>query len=159
MFCNKYNHTIDDKGRLIIPVEYREELAGVSADNGYPRRFYITTNLWDPMGAQEPCLYLWPEDNYRMLRDKLAGMSEQDPQVRRMKRKFFSSTQSTTLDKQGRVLIIPELKEYAGIEHDVKLVGMDMRIEVWNADAWKAYQAADEDDGFHWSETLGALGF
>ena len=157
MFCNKFNHSIDDKGRLIIPMEYRQELVG--RDTLLNPSFYITTNLWDPDGEEEPCLYLWPEENFMELRDKLKGVSDSNKEIRRIKRRFFSSTQSTTLDKQGRVLIHPELKQYAGIEKNVMLVGADNHVEVWDYETWKRYNAGEEDDDASWSETLGALGF
>ncbi|MBQ7064001.1 MAG: division/cell wall cluster transcriptional repressor MraZ [Firmicutes bacterium] len=157
MFCNKYSHTIDDKGRMIIPTEYRDEL--IEQDMEISHRFYVTTNLWDPEGTKEPCLCLWPETNYRRLRDRLAGVSESSDEIRRLKRKFFSDTQSTTLDKQGRVLIDPDLKRYAGIERNVMLVGMDERIEVWNRDAWQAYMGGSQETNGSWNDTLKQLGF
>ena len=69
MFCNKYNHSVDDKGRLIIPTEYRPELVG--NDMTQSHNFYITTNLWDPKGRKEPCLCLWPEENFGELKNIL----------------------------------------------------------------------------------------
>ena len=157
MFCNKFNHTVDDKGRLIVPMEYREELSGQNPEEA--RLFYITTNLWDPSDHTEPCLCLWPEKNYMALREKLAGISGGDEKIRRIKRRFFSSTQSSLLDKQGRVLIIPELKDYAGIVKNVMLVGADDHIEVWDYDAWSRYLEADDEENSAWNETLASLGF
>lgn len=157
VFCNKYNHSIDDKGRLIIPMEYRQELVGKDMPLSQP--FYVTTNLWDPDGDSEACLYLWPEENFLELREKLKKVSDADSRIRKIKRRFFSNSQSTTLDKQGRVLINPELKQYAGIEKNVMLVGADEHVEVWDCEAWKRYNEEEEDSGASWSETLGALGF
>jgi MraZ protein len=157
MFCNRYNHSIDDKGRLIIPMEYRPDLVGSDMTQAKP--FYITTNLWDPNGKKEPCLCLWPEEDFFILRDKLRGVSDADPKNRRIKRKFFSNTQTTTLDKQGRILVIADLKQYANIEKNVMLVGMDNHLELWDYDAWKCYNDdEDDDDEASWTGTLSALG-
>lgn len=155
VFCNKYNHTVDDKGRMIIPTEYRGELAG----DALAHPFYITTNLWDPAGQNEPCLCLWPEESFLALRDKLRAVSGQDENNRRLKRQFFSNTQQTTLDKQGRISVIPELKEYAKIDRNVMLVGADEHIEVWDYDAWARYNEKAPANENLWSETLGSLGF
>ena len=151
MFCNKYNHSVDDKGRLIIPTEYRPELVG--NDMTQSHNFYITTNLWDPKG-------LWPEENFGELKAKLENVSDSQESVRRFKRRFFSNTQSTALDKQGRISIVSDLKQYAGIDKNVMMIGMDKHIELWDYDAWMRYNGADEDeeDDEAWTETLGALG-
>ena len=156
MFCNKYNHSVDDKGRLIIPTEYRPELVG--NDMTQSHNFYITTNLWDPKGRKEPCL--WPEENFGELKAKLENVSDSQESVRRFKRRFFSNTQSTALDKQGRISIVSDLKQYAGIDKNVMMIGMDKHIELWDYDAWMRYNGADEDeeDDEAWTETLGALG-
>ena len=158
MFCNKYNHSVDDKGRLIIPTEYRPELVG--NDMTQSHNFYITTNLWDPKGRKEPCLCLWPEENFGELKAKLEDVSDSQESVRRFKRRFFSNTQSTALDKQGRISIVSDLKQYAGIDKNVMMIGMDKHIELWDYDAWMRYNGADEDeeDDEAWTETVGALG-
>jgi len=156
MFTNKYQHTIDDKGRLIIPTECRQELV---MDLQSSRPFYVTTNIWDPTGAQEPCLSLWPEEAFLKLTDKLREISGQDVRIRKLKREFFSNTQTAELDKQGRVLLSAELKTYAGIEKDVTLVGADDHLEVWNTKTWLAYDQYEQEDNTSWSETLGKMGF
>lgn len=157
MFCEQYDHTLDDKGRLTIPVDMRPELTGEDPENA---QFYVTTSIWDPDGRrEEACLYLWPEESFAVLRDRLNALSGQSKANRQLKRIFFGNLQRTGLDRQGRILIRPELKKYAGIEKNVVILGANDHVELWDQDAWLRYSTAEIGDAEAWEETLGSAGF
>lgn len=148
MFYGEFRHGIDDKGRLIIPSKYRESLGPL---------FYITKDLWNQ--ENEKCLYIYPQEAFDELREKLRGLSKGSQQARVLSRRFYASVQDTSIDKQGRVLINQDLKSHAQLDKEVVLVGVDDHIELWNSDKWDAYNDADNfemDDTL--AESLGALG-
>ena len=147
-FYGEYHQNIDDKGRLIIPSKYRPALGSL---------FYITKDLWNQ--EDEKCLYIYPQEGFDALREKLARLSKGPKQSRALSRAFYASVQDSTIDKQGRVLIGSELKEHAGLNREIVFVGVDDHIEVWDQEKWDAYNDAgsfEMDDAL--AESLGALG-
>ena len=134
MFYGEYRHSLDDKGRIIMPAKYREQLGG---------KFYITKDLWGK--EKECCLFVYSEEGFNQLADKLRKMHNSQEEIRRHNRRFFPSVQDTEADKQGRVGISAELREYAGLEKDVVLAGLDDHIEIWNRESWEAYNSDDAD--------------
>ena len=127
MFYGEYEHTIDRKGRLIIPSRFREVMKEHSAE-----RLIATRGL-------DRCLFLFPEDEWRTQENRFRSLSFTKPEVRRFNRLFFSGAAELASDRQGRVLIPPYLKEYAGIKRDVILVGVSNRIEAWDKEQWKRF--------------------
>ncbi len=147
MFYGKFRHSIDDKGRLIVPSKFREQLGAL---------FFVTTDLWRQENQKR--LYVYPQETFFELRDKLRTLPR-DEETRKFLLQYFSNVQDTSLDKQGRVLIDADLRDYAHLEKDVVFVGMDEHIEIWNKDDWDAYNNTDSGKmGAALAESLGALG-
>lgn len=127
MFYGEHEHTIDRKGRLIIPSRFREAMKEHYAD-----RFVVTRGL-------DRCLFLFPEQEWKTQENKFRNLSFTSQEARRFNRFFFSGAAELTCDRQGRVLIPLYLKEYATIKRDVILVGVSNRIEIWDKDEWKKF--------------------
>ena len=127
MFYGEHEHTIDRKGRLIIPSRFLEVMK-----EHYTDRFVVTRGL-------DRCLFLFPEDEWRTQEAKFRALSFTKQEARRFNRFYFSGASELTCDRQGRVLIPPYLKEYAGIKRDVMLVGVSNRIEIWDQEEWKKF--------------------
>ncbi len=127
MFYGEYEHTIDRKGRIIIPSKFREVFK-----EHFVEKFYITRGL-------EKCLFVFAEEEWRLQEQRFKSMSFTKAQARQFNRLYFSGATDVTCDKQGRVLIPQYLKEYAGMKRDVVIVGVSNRIEIWAKDEWKKY--------------------
>ena len=130
MFMGQYEHTIDTKGRIIIPAKYRNELGDT---------FVITKGL-------DGCLFIYPSQEWIDFADKLMGLSSSQ-NTRRLQRQFLSKAMEVTTDKQGRILIPGLLRESAGLEKDVVFLGMMNRIEVWDKERLKAEEEIEETAG------------
>ena len=115
MFMGQYEHTIDSKGRTIIPVKYRE---------GLGETFVVTRGL-------DGCLFLYPSSEWQEFVDKLQKLPSSQ-KTRKIQRQFLSKAMEVTLDKQGRILIPSMLREHAGLKKDIVFVGMMNRVEVWD---------------------------
>lgn len=133
MFYGEHDHTIDRKGRLIIPSRFREVMK-----EHYTERLVATRGL-------DRCLFLFPEDEWRTQESRFRSLSFTKPEARRFNRIFFSGAAELGCDRQGRVLIPPYLKEYAGIKRDVVVVGVSNRIEVWDKEEWKKFYEQGKD--------------
>ena len=122
MFMGRYNHTIDPKGRLSIPSKYREILGD---------EFVVSKGMDD-------CLYVYANDDWKIFEGKLASLPLMSEEARQFARFFLSGAQAVTVDKQGRILMPQDLRDFAGLEKDVVLAGMGSRIEIWSLERWKA---------------------
>lgn len=122
MFMGKYNHTIDPKGRLSIPSKYREILGD---------EFVVSKGM-------DGCLYVYANDDWKVFEGKLASLPLMSEEARQFARFFLSGAQPVTVDKQGRILMPQDLRDFAGLEKDVVLAGMGSRIEIWSLERWKA---------------------
>jgi MraZ protein len=127
MFYGEYIHTIDRKGRVIIPSKFRQVLK-----DHYTDRLVVTRGL-------DRCLFLFPEDEWRTQESRFRGLSFTKSEARRFNRLFFSGATELMFDRQGRVLIPQYLKDYAGLKRDVVLVGVSNRIEIWDKEVWKRF--------------------
>lgn len=119
MFTGEYNHTIDAKGRIIVPSKLREELGKV---------FVITRGL-------DGCLFVYPDEEWKNFVDKLKDLPG-TKQARKLQRAFLAAAAYCEIDKQGRVLIPANLREYAGLDKDVVFAGVNQKIEVWSKTKW-----------------------
>lgn len=142
MFIGEYQHTIDSKGRIIIPSKFREELGD---------EFVITKGL-------DNCLFVYPKDEWEILEDKLKKLPLTNKNARAFVRFFFSGASESNLDKQGRVLIPANLREHSRIEKDAVIIGVSTRLEIWSREEWEGY--IDEDNLSYDSiaETMAELG-
>ena len=127
MFYGEYLHTIDRKGRLILPAKFRE-----SAKSNFIDKFFITRGL-------DGCLFMFSEDEWRTQEQKFKSLSITKQQARTFNRLYFSGAVEVVADKQGRILIPQFLKDYAGIKREVMVVGVSNRIEIWAKDKWKEF--------------------
>jgi len=133
MFRGRHIHTLDAKGRLSIPSRFREILAQ------HREEVLILTNF-------DNCLAGFPSDEWELFEEKIRAQSMLNKDVRAFSRYFFSSAQECPVDRQGRILIPPALREDAGLEKDVVLVGVASRIEIWNKARWDAsYRESTEN--------------
>ncbi len=124
MFIGEYQHSLDEKGRLIIPVKLRE---------GLGERFIATRGL-------DECLFIYPLPEWEAMQQKLKALPSTKADARAFMRFFFSGAAECELDRQGRTLIPASLREYAGLDRDVVIAGVSSRVEVWSAGAWQKYR-------------------
>ncbi len=123
MFRGRFEHSIDEKGRTSIPMKFREVLT-----TNYDERL-IVSNF-------DRCLWAYPVGEWQKIEEKVAALPQFNAQVKALQRVFISAACECPLDRQGRILIPPTLREYAGLERDLILVGMVRRIEIWDKPRW-----------------------
>ncbi|MBE5900870.1 MAG: division/cell wall cluster transcriptional repressor MraZ [Lachnospiraceae bacterium] len=130
MFMGEYNHTIDAKGRVIVPSKFREQLKD---------EFVITKGF-------DGCLYGYTMEEWANIEEKFKTLTLTSKDARKFLRFFFSGAATCEVDKQGRILIPPNLREYAGLEKDIVSAGVFSRIEIWSKDRWleNTYEDMDE---------------
>jgi len=132
VFRGRYEHSIDQKGRISIPSKFREILAAQ-----YDERLIITNF--------DQCLWAYPVPEWKKVEDKVAALPQLKPEVKALQRFFISAASESPLDKQGRILIPPTLREYADLDKDCVMVGMSQRIEIWSLNRWnKIFKDAEQ---------------
>ena len=127
MFIGEYRHTADAKGRVSVPAKFREELGGT---------FFISKGL-------DQTLTIYPPKEWERFQEKLLTASVMNAQARAFNRMFFSGAAEVELDKQGRILIPPQLRDYAKIDKDLIIIGNGPRVEIWSQEVWDAYISRD----------------
>jgi MraZ protein len=128
MFIGEHQHSLDEKGRIIIPSKFRADL-GVE--------FVMTKGL-------DNCLFVYPKSEWEILEEKLKTLPLTSKDARAFVRFFFSGASESTLDKQGRVLIPANLREHSRLDKEAVIIGVSTRIEIWSKDHWDNY--IDEDN-------------
>ncbi|MFC5541345.1 MAG: division/cell wall cluster transcriptional repressor MraZ [Bacilli bacterium] len=123
MFMGEYQHTVDAKGRLIIPSKFREALGN---------SFVITRGL-------DNCLFGYPMNEWRKLEEKLKDLPMTKKDARAFARFFFSGATEVELDKQGRINIPSNLAAYAKLEKECVILGVSTKIEIWSKELWEEY--------------------
>lgn len=129
MFTGEYKHSVDAKNRLSIPSKFREKLGG---------SFFMTKGL-------DHCLFIFPEAEWEQFVAKLKALPVTNPQARAFARTFFSGAVECEVDKQGRILIPQNLRDYASIDKEVYVNGAGARVEIWEAQKWEAYNNMTND--------------
>ena len=137
MFMGEYNHTIDAKGRMIVPSKFREQLGN---------EFVVTKGL-------DGCLYVYSNEEWARIEDSLREKPLTSKDARKFLRFFFASCE---VDKQGRILLPANLREYAGIDKDVVSVGVFSRVEIWSKERYA--DNSDFDDMDEIAEHMAELG-
>jgi MraZ protein len=140
MFMGEYNHTIDPKGRLIIPSKFREQLSD---------EFVLTKGL-------DGCLSIYPMDEWESFEKQLRSLPLTNKNARTFTRFFVAGAASCELDKQGRILVPQTLREFAGLTKEVVLTGNINRIEIWSKNKWSENSNYDDMDSI--AEGLEDLG-
>ncbi len=126
MFIGEYRHSMDEKGRVAIPARFRPQLVEAPV---------ITRWL-------DTCLAIFPKSDFERLADKVAALPLGDPNARSFRRTVFAHAFEFELDAQGRVLVPPPLREWAGLRNEAVVVGGHDHVEIWAPDAWASYSAA-----------------
>ena len=130
MFMGEHNHTVDAKGRVIIPAKFRDELGD---------EFVLTLGL-------DGCLFVYPNDEWLNFVNELKGLPG-SKEARQLQRYFMAGAASCEVDKQGRFLIPQKLREHAGLDKELVLVGVLNKIEIWSKERWESnntYENMDE---------------
>ena len=140
IFMGEYSHTIDPKGRLIIPSKFREQLGD---------EFVLTKGL-------DGCLSIYPMNEWEKFEEQLRSLPLTNKNARTFSRFFVAGATSCELDKQGRILVPGTLREFAGLEKDVVLTGNINRIEIWSKQKWSENSNYDDMDAI--AEGLQDLG-
>lgn len=142
MFLGEYNHSIDAKGRLIVPAKFRDELG---------TDFIVTKGL-------DGCLYIYPKAEWEEFEAKLSTLPMGKGDIRKMVRFFLSSASQAELDKQGRILISATHREYAKLDKDVVFAGVGKKIEIWSKEKWEESATFDYEDMDEVAERMSDLG-
>ena len=121
LLIGEYEHSLDAKGRLIMPSKFREDIG---------EKFIITKGL-------DGCLFAFSTNEWKKFEEKLSTLPISNKDARIFTRFFFAGAIDCELDKQGRFLISSSLREFAGFEKDVKIIGMNSRIEIWSKEKWQ----------------------
>ena len=142
MFIGEYHHQIDDKGRIAVPVKFRPDLK---------KGAVVTRGL-------DSSLFLLPLEEWGKLASSLAGLPLGQSNSRAFARLMLAGAMDVNIDKQGRFVVPEYLREYAGLNKKVVIVGLNTRLELWNEDKWEAYKSQTEQDAEKIAEQLGELG-
>ncbi len=130
MFMGEYNHSIDAKGRVIVPAKFRESLGD---------EFVVTQGL-------DGCLFVFPNEEWNVFEEKLKTLPMANKDARKFVRFFLAGAAQLEVDKQGRILLPSVLREFAGLEKDVALVGVGSRVEIWDKQRWNESTTFDDMD-------------
>lgn len=128
MFLGEYQHTLDAKGRLSLPVKFRNQMAGA----------YVVVK------GIEKCLYVFSPAEYEAFLAQLMERGDFGKDFRQVRRFFTAGAKEDELDSAGRMSVPANLREYAKLERDVTVIGNGDRIELWDAEAWAAYNGEAE---------------
>ena len=141
MFMGEYNHTIDAKGRIIVPSKFRDLLG---------EHFVVTKGL-------DGCLWVFPSDEWDLFYEKLRSLPVARKDARNFVRHFMADALDAEIDKQGRILLPQNLRDCANLEKDVVLIGTGPRIEIWDKKAWD--ESFEDTDADEIAEHMGEWGF
>lgn len=140
MFMGEFSHTIDTKGRLIVPSKFREQLGNT---------FVITKGL-------DNCLFVYSNEEWKTIEESFRNKPLTSKDARKFTRFFFAGACECEVDKQGRILIPANLREYAGIDKDVVSAGVFNRVEIWSKERWQ--DNSDNEDMDEIAEHMAELG-
>jgi MraZ protein len=141
MFMGEYRHSIDNKGRMIVPSKFRD---------GLGEMFIITRGL-------DQCLFGYPLSEWALIEEKLKGLPLTKKDARAFTRFFFSGATESELDKQGRINIPAPLLTYAKLEKECVILGVSNRIEIWSKPIWEDYFTQSEESFAEIAENM--IGF
>lgn len=143
MFLGEYQHSLDSKGRIIIPSRFREELGS---------NFVATKGL-------DQCIFLYTLEEWKVIEQKIHSLPFTRADVRAFARFFFSGASELEIDKQGRSVLPTNLRNYAHIEKELMIIGAGSRVEIWSVEKWEDYQSIAASRFEEIAEKLVDLGF
>ncbi|WP_282926538.1 division/cell wall cluster transcriptional repressor MraZ [Helcococcus kunzii] len=141
MYIGEYTHSIDNKGRVIMPSKFRNELG---------EQFYVTRGM-------EGCVFVYDEEEWSRLLSKTKELKLTSKKARQFERAFYAPAREVEFDKQGRFVIPQNLREFAGIKSEATIIGVSTRIEIWDKDKYEDYindSSMDYDEIFDGFEEL-----
>ncbi len=130
MFLGRFEHSLDVKGRVAVPARFRDKLSGE----------LIVTR------GNDRCLYLFTSEAWEPLAAKLNALPIGDEDARNLRRAIFSAAEPVELDKQGRMMLPDHLRQYAGLQSNVTIIGVGNHIEIWDQAAWSAVDSTIENN-------------
>lgn len=142
MFIGEFQHNLDTKGRIAVPVKFRNKLSGGAI---------ITRGL-------DHCLFIFSDKEWETLAQKLIALPLAQANSRAFVRLMLAGAMDVEVDKQGRILIPDYLREYAGLKKQATVAGLYNRIEIWDSEAWKQYKSKTESQSDEIAEKLSELG-
>ena len=142
MFMGEFEHAIDVKGRVAVPVRFRQDL-GTTA--------IVTRGL-------DTCLFVYPEAEWRTLAERLAALPLAQANTRAFSRLMLAGAMEVSVDKQGRLMIPDYLRRYAHLQKKVVLTGLLTRVEIWDSETWQSYRTSTEQNSGAIAEALQDLG-
>lgn len=142
MLLGEFYHAIDDKGRITVPAKFRGRLAA---------GLVITKGI-------DPCLWLYPADIWAELAKEINALPLTDPKAREFQRQVFGGASGSVPDKQGRVILSPNLREYANIDNQLVIIGLYDHCELWNPERWQERQHRSDNDPEARAEQFASLG-
>ena len=142
MLIGEYEHSLDVKGRLILPAKIREDMGD---------KFIVTKGL-------DGCLFGFSQNEWTNFEEKLKTLPLTNKNARDFVRFFLSGATECEIDKQGRFLIAGNLREYANLEKDAIIIGVGTRIEIWNREKWKSYNSDEKISADEIAENMTMLG-
>ena len=142
MLIGEYEHSLDVKGRLILPAKIREDMGD---------KFIVTKGL-------DGCLFGFSQNEWTNFEEKLKTLPPTNKNARDFVRFFLSGATECEIDKQGRFLIAGNLREYANLEKDAIIIGVGTRIEIWNREKWKSYNSDENISADEIAENMTMLG-
>lgn len=140
MFMGEYRHNIDEKGRLIVPAKFRESLG---------KEFVVTKGL-------DKCLFVYPLSEWQIIEEKFRSANTTTANARKFARFFFAGACNVEIDKQGRILLPNQLREFANLSKDIVTVGVLNRVEIWSKELWEDNNVIDDMDEI--AEQMAELG-
>ena len=127
MFYGEYEHTIDKKGRIIVPSKFRDFLKEYDI-----KKIFVTRGL-------DKCLFLFTEDEWKAQESKFRAIPFTKSESRKFNRFYFSGAAQVECDGQGRILLPKYLKDFAEIKRDIMIIGVSNRMEIWSKEVWQEY--------------------
>ena len=142
LFIGEYRHGLDAKGRVIVPVKFRDGLGD---------KFVLTKGL-------DGCLFAYSKEEWANFENKIRTLPLTSKDARAFVRFFFSGAVECEIDKQGRTLIPPVLREYAELDKDLVIIGVSSRVEIWSQAKWDSYSEAEDLEADVLAEKMAELG-
>ena len=142
LFIGEYRHGLDAKGRVIVPVKFRDGLGD---------KFVLTKGL-------DGCLFAYSKEEWANFENKIRTLPLTSKDARAFVRFFFSGAVECEIDKQGRTLIPPMLREHAELDRDLVIIGVSSRVEIWSQAKWDSYSEAEDLEADVLAEKMAELG-
>ena len=142
MFIGEYNHNLDNKGRLAVPVKFRDDLK---------KGAVVTKGL-------DGCLFLYTMSEWKILAEKLSKLPISQSNTRAFARLMLAGAMDVQIDKQGRIVLPDYLRKYATLKKKIIINGLYNRLEIWDENGWEKYKKITEKESGDIAEKLGELG-